>query len=154
VIERDCTGCELCIPPCPVDCIEVVPGREPEPLVLPAFAEPCIHCGDCAVACPKALAPQQLLSARFEATTPDALRLDDCVLCRRCDRACPSDIPLTDIFSVMKQFDRQRRQDRGKAREAGARHELHVARADAARDRVRNRPLDADDLLASLRERL
>jgi len=24
VIERDCTGCELCIEPCPVDCIDMV----------------------------------------------------------------------------------------------------------------------------------
>jgi electron transport complex protein RnfB len=23
VIESECTGCDLCIPPCPVDCIHV-----------------------------------------------------------------------------------------------------------------------------------
>jgi electron transport complex protein RnfB len=23
VIAEECTGCELCIPPCPVDCIEL-----------------------------------------------------------------------------------------------------------------------------------
>jgi electron transport complex protein RnfB len=28
LIER-CTGCELCLPPCPVDCIELEPGPEP-----------------------------------------------------------------------------------------------------------------------------
>ena len=30
IIEADCTGCELCIPACPVDCIEleiVTPGQ-------------------------------------------------------------------------------------------------------------------------------
>ncbi|HBZ8030549.1 TPA: 4Fe-4S binding protein, partial [Klebsiella pneumoniae] len=26
VIADLCTGCELCIPPCPVDCIELVPA--------------------------------------------------------------------------------------------------------------------------------
>jgi len=25
VIESECTGCDLCIPPCPVDCIQVKP---------------------------------------------------------------------------------------------------------------------------------
>jgi electron transport complex protein RnfB len=28
LIER-CTGCELCLPPCPVDCIELRPGPMP-----------------------------------------------------------------------------------------------------------------------------
>jgi electron transport complex protein RnfB len=26
VIAADCTGCELCLPPCPVDCIALVPA--------------------------------------------------------------------------------------------------------------------------------
>ena len=31
VIAAECTGCELCIPPCPVDCIvmQPAPGAEP-----------------------------------------------------------------------------------------------------------------------------
>ena len=28
VIASECTGCELCIPPCPVDCIEMVPVKQ------------------------------------------------------------------------------------------------------------------------------
>jgi electron transport complex protein RnfB len=28
VIEAECTGCDLCIPPCPVECIDIVPVRE------------------------------------------------------------------------------------------------------------------------------
>ena len=30
VIAQECTGCDLCLPPCPVDCIEMV---EPSPSV-------------------------------------------------------------------------------------------------------------------------
>jgi len=26
VIEAQCTGCELCLPPCPVDCIALLPS--------------------------------------------------------------------------------------------------------------------------------
>jgi electron transport complex protein RnfB len=29
VIAAYCTGCELCLPPCPVDCIELRPGTLP-----------------------------------------------------------------------------------------------------------------------------
>ena len=29
VDERRCIGCRLCVPPCPVDCIEMVPSRGP-----------------------------------------------------------------------------------------------------------------------------
>ena len=27
VVEPWCIGCELCVPPCPVDCIDMVPAR-------------------------------------------------------------------------------------------------------------------------------
>jgi len=28
VIAQECTGCELCVAPCPVDCIDIVPVKE------------------------------------------------------------------------------------------------------------------------------
>ena len=34
VIERDCTGCELCVEPCPVDCIEMVDVNPSEEIDL------------------------------------------------------------------------------------------------------------------------
>jgi len=27
VITSECTGCDLCIPPCPVECIHIVPVK-------------------------------------------------------------------------------------------------------------------------------
>jgi len=28
VIEQDCTGCDLCVAPCPTDCIEMIPVQD------------------------------------------------------------------------------------------------------------------------------
>jgi electron transport complex protein RnfB len=28
IIESECTGCELCVEPCPVDCIYMIPLKE------------------------------------------------------------------------------------------------------------------------------
>ena len=28
IIEAECTGCNLCVAPCPVDCIDLVPGAD------------------------------------------------------------------------------------------------------------------------------
>jgi electron transport complex protein RnfB len=35
VIEAECTGCELCLPPCPVDCIDLLPRRQPRVPAIP-----------------------------------------------------------------------------------------------------------------------
>jgi electron transport complex protein RnfB len=40
VVADLCTGCELCIPPCPVDCIAMVPARGAQER-LPRPALPC-----------------------------------------------------------------------------------------------------------------
>ncbi len=53
VDEDNCTGCKVCIPFCPVDCIEVVPREKygvPLPPVQVRFHE-CIGCQLCAKAC-------------------------------------------------------------------------------------------------------
>jgi Pyruvate/2-oxoacid:ferredoxin oxidoreductase delta subunit len=57
VDEDNCTGCQVCIPFCPVDCIEPVPPekhatpqRAPIPPVQIRFDE-CIGCCMCAQAC-------------------------------------------------------------------------------------------------------
>ncbi|HSC15274.1 MAG TPA: electron transport complex subunit RsxC [Gammaproteobacteria bacterium] len=65
---------------------------------------PCIRCGDCAMACPSRLLPQDLLVA---ATTSDfealhTLGLKDCIECGCCDVICPSQIMLTERFRIAK----------------------------------------------------
>jgi len=68
------------------------------------FEWPCIRCGDCAMACPSRLLPQDLLVA---ATTSDygalaTLGLGDCIECGCCDVICPSHIMLTERFRIAK----------------------------------------------------
>lgn len=90
---------------------------------------PCVHCGDCAAACPAGLQPQRLLHA-LAAQRPgaaQALGLSDCSECGRCDLACPSRIELRARFVLGK-------------REALARDEL-LAQAAAARARYEARGL-------------
>ncbi|MDA2935946.1 4Fe-4S binding protein [Patescibacteria group bacterium AH-259-L05] len=55
VDEDSCTGCQVCIPFCPVDCIETVPYEKydiPIPPVQIRFDE-CIGCQICARVCTK-----------------------------------------------------------------------------------------------------
>jgi formate hydrogenlyase subunit 6/NADH:ubiquinone oxidoreductase subunit I len=52
--QNGCTGCEVCIVFCPVDCIEVVPGADhPEvKQVVEVDLDRCIGCALCAKNCP------------------------------------------------------------------------------------------------------
>jgi electron transport complex protein RnfB len=53
VDEDNCTGCQVCVPFCPVDCIETVPQEKyniPIPPVQIKFNE-CIGCQICARVC-------------------------------------------------------------------------------------------------------
>lgn len=55
VDEDSCTGCQVCVPFCPVDCIESVPYEKysiPIPPVQVRFDE-CIGCQICARVCTK-----------------------------------------------------------------------------------------------------
>ena len=55
VDEDNCTGCQVCVPFCPVDCIEPVPKDKydiPIPPVQVRFDE-CIGCQICAKVCTK-----------------------------------------------------------------------------------------------------
>ena len=52
--QNGCTGCEVCIVFCPVDCIEIVPGVEHTQLqqVVEVDLDRCIGCALCAKNCP------------------------------------------------------------------------------------------------------
>lgn len=65
---------------------------------------PCIRCGDCGLACPARLLPQELLLAARSRNHPmlSDLGLEDCIECGCCDVICPSHIPLTDEFRRAK----------------------------------------------------
>lgn len=85
----------------------------------PSRQRSCIHCGDCARACPEALNPEALFFALVEDdfAATQAMQLDACTECNRCVEACPSHIPLLDWFRWGKAALRERE------------------RADAARER-------------------
>lgn len=52
--QNGCTGCEMCIVVCPVDCIELVPGPEHADLrkLCEVDLDRCIGCTYCAQYCP------------------------------------------------------------------------------------------------------
>lgn len=65
---------------------------------------PCIRCGECAIACPARLQPQDLLIAARagDGKSLETLDLDECIECGCCDIVCPSQIPLTNLFREAK----------------------------------------------------
>lgn len=52
--QNGCTGCEVCLVFCPVDCIEIVPGVQHTQLqqVVEVDLDRCIGCALCAKNCP------------------------------------------------------------------------------------------------------
>jgi electron transport complex protein RnfB len=155
VIADVCTGCDLCLPPCPVDCIDMMPVPPPpaqnialRPLVT-GTEGPCIRCGDCEVVCPKGLSPQNL---HWQRRSPEAmieLRLDDCIECRLCDRACPSAIPLTENFIASKSRLAEVRAEQIAAAEAEARYNKRNERLAKAKVTIKTKP-SSDDRAALL----
>ncbi len=111
-------------------------------------AWPCIRCGDCAVACPARLLPQQLLVA---ARTGDMnaladLGLADCIECGCCDVACPSRIELTGSFRAAKRAYAAHERRAQRSAEAERRFERRERRREheAARSRESQEALRRD----------
>jgi electron transport complex protein RnfC len=71
----------------------------------PQASYPCIRCGHCLDACPVFLNPQELgalaRAGRYEEM--ESHHLMDCMLCGCCSYVCPSNIPLSQLFSASKQ---------------------------------------------------
>jgi electron transport complex protein RnfC len=65
---------------------------------------PCIRCGRCLESCPIFLNPQMMGSLarveRYEEMVD--VHLNDCMLCGCCSYACPSNIPLSQLFALSK----------------------------------------------------
>jgi electron transport complex protein RnfC len=65
---------------------------------------PCIHCGRCLEACPVFLNPSELglLAQARMYEEMEQFHLADCMLCGSCSFVCPSNIPLSQLFSFSK----------------------------------------------------
>lgn len=118
-----------------------------------ARSQPCIGCGFCDEACPYQLVPQRLLrETQWEqqrqsgqegavANVTDAAQgaLDRCTTCNECTRACPSNIPLGDVFFQAKVSLAAQRQSRAAAAWAQTRSDEHPARVARRRERFGTR---------------
>ena len=91
---------------------------------------PCIRCGDCAVACPASLLPQQLYwyaRANDLEKTRD-YHLFDCIECGCCSYVCPSEIPLVQYFRYAKTETMTIEAEKRKADNARERHDTRQDR--------------------------
>lgn len=92
--------------------------------------KPCIRCGECAVACPASLLPQQLFwhAKAEEYDKAQSYNLKDCIECGCCSYVCPSDIPLVEYYRVAKAAIRQHAEEKASAERAKVRFEARIAR--------------------------
>jgi electron transport complex protein RnfC len=93
--------------------------------------QPCIHCGDCARACPEALDPERLFFALVgdDFAAAHALHVEACTGCDLCAEACPSHIPLTEWL----RWGQSELAARALADAARTRHVARQARLERAR---------------------
>ena len=109
------------------NCVLVLSEHDIRP---PQPEMPCIRCGDCALACPAMLLPQQLnrhiRAGNWEETRETGLR--DCIECGCCDFVCPSHIPLVEWFRFGKSKLRELDQEKGKSETARERFEARETR--------------------------
>ena len=96
----------------------------------PPPALPCIRCGDCAVACPASLLPQQLHFFALGEQTEQlkAHKLFDCIECGACAYVCPSSIPLVQYYRAAKANIREQEQLQQKADYSKQRFEFRQER--------------------------
>ena len=151
VIEQECTGCELCIAPCPVDCISLeTKAATIPPAPAPLLGRGCINCGQCIDACPVALQPDQLLklsNAKAWAAA-EALDLQRCIECGLCDRVCPSEINLAARFTEAKRTTAGLSAAEAEKQRIKTRYAAHQQRLIAVQNQADNRRADR---LAKLR---
>ncbi len=85
VSEPNCTGCEVCIPFCPVDCIEIEPAENwPDRTIPPVriLYDECIGCVICVRVCEKlawdaiVMRPTEEIEADYEITIHETFPAD------------------------------------------------------------------------------
>ena len=106
----------------------LAPTRAELPPPPPAL--PCIRCGDCALACPASLLPQQLhfFALGGEHEQLKAHNLFDCIECGACAYVCPSSIPLVQYYRAAKADIRELEQKQQKAEHSRQRFEQRQER--------------------------
>ncbi|ABZ76494.1 electron transport complex, RnfABCDGE type, C subunit [Shewanella halifaxensis HAW-EB4] len=92
--------------------------------------KPCIRCGECAVACPALLLPQQLFwhAKAEEYDKAASFNLHDCIECGCCSFVCPSDIPLVEYYRIAKSAIRTQTEEKKQADFAKQRFEARLQR--------------------------
>ncbi|GGQ11899.1 electron transport complex subunit RsxC [Shewanella litoralis] len=90
----------------------------------------CIRCGECAVACPALLLPQQLFwhAKAEEYDKAASYNLKDCIECGCCSYVCPSDIPLVEYYRVAKSALKIEAEEKRQAEQAKIRFEARLQR--------------------------
>nr|WP_220493924.1 electron transport complex subunit RsxC [Shewanella sp. SG41-4] len=90
----------------------------------------CIRCGECAVACPALLLPQQLFwhAKAEEYDKAASFNLKDCIECGCCSYVCPSDIPLVEYYRVAKSALKNAAEEKLQAEKAKLRFETRLQR--------------------------
>ncbi|MCL1068890.1 electron transport complex subunit RsxC [Shewanella olleyana] len=90
----------------------------------------CIRCGECAVACPALLLPQQLFwhAKAEEYDKAASFNLKDCIECGCCSFVCPSDIPLVEYYRIAKSALKNEAEEKQQAEQAKIRFEARLKR--------------------------
>nr|WP_283106173.1 electron transport complex subunit RsxC [Shewanella saliphila] len=90
----------------------------------------CIRCGECAIACPALLLPQQLFwhAKAEEYDKAASFNLKDCIECGCCSYVCPSDIPLVEYYRVAKSALKIEAEEKHQAEQAKIRFEARLQR--------------------------
>ena len=101
-----------------------------EEIAPPSTEQPCIRCGECAIACPAQLLPQQLFwhAKAEEYDKAASYNLRDCIECGCCSYVCPSDIPLVEYYRIAKSALRVEAEEKKQAELAKQRFDSRTLR--------------------------
>ncbi len=126
----------------------IIFNSDTQPPQFPVKHQECIRCGECEVACPADLLPQQLYwfakSEQWEALQHH--QLFACIECAACSYVCPSEIPLVSYYQFAKSEIRDKQQKQLKSEQAKMRfeqRERRLARIKAEREQKRRQAAEA-----------